>query len=76
MIEKKTKKNFSAVVYQGKTQFFVMKRSLNHVVAGNALAQVQRVHKLVDLWDINFCTRRFWQILINQFLENPSVWCC
>ena len=27
---------------------------------GNALAQVQRVHEPVDLWDITFCTRRFW----------------
>ena len=28
--------------------------------SGNALAQVQRVHELVDFWDITFCTRRFW----------------
>ena len=27
------------------------------VVAGNALARVQRVHKPADLWDITFCTR-------------------
>ena len=26
-------------------------------VSGNALAQVQRVHKPADLWDITFCTR-------------------
>ena len=25
--------------------------------AGNALAQVQRVHEPADLWDITFCTR-------------------
>ena len=24
---------------------------------GNALARVQRVHELADLWDITFCTR-------------------
>ena len=24
------------------------------------LARVQRMHKPVDLWDITFCTRRFW----------------
>ena len=28
--------------------------------AGNALAQVQRVHKPADLWDITFCTHWFW----------------
>ena len=27
---------------------------------GNALALVQRVQKHVDLWDINFCSRRYW----------------
>ena len=25
--------------------------------SGNALARVQRVHKLTDLWDITVCTR-------------------
>ena len=25
--------------------------------SGNALARVQRVHELTDLWDITFCTR-------------------
>ena len=25
-----------------------------------ALARVQRVHEPVDLWDITFCTHRFW----------------
>ena len=29
------------------------------VMSGNALAQVQRVHKPADLWDITFCTRWF-----------------
>jgi len=29
-------------------------------VTGNALAQVQRVHKPADLWGITFCTRWFW----------------
>ena len=28
--------------------------------AGNALAQVQRVHEPVDLWGITYCTRIFW----------------
>ena len=28
--------------------------------AGNALARMQRVHAPTDLWDITFCTRRFW----------------
>ena len=28
--------------------------------SGNALARVQWVHKPIDLWDITFCTRRFW----------------
>ena len=27
------------------------------VIAGNALAWVQRVHAPADLWDITFCTR-------------------
>ena len=29
-------------------------------ILGNALAEVQRVHKPADLWDITFCTRWFW----------------
>ena len=30
---------------------------LLQIMAGNALARVQRVHKPADLWDITFCTR-------------------
>ena len=30
------------------------------VRTGNALARVQWEHKPVDLWDITFCTRKFW----------------
>ena len=31
----------------------------NIPTSGNALAWMQRVHGLVDLWDITFCTHRF-----------------
>ena len=30
------------------------------IIAGNALARVQRVHKPAGLWDITFCTQWFW----------------
>ena len=33
------------------------KKNHNRFTPGNALAQVQRVHEPVDLWDITFCTR-------------------
>ena len=28
-------------------------------LSGNALARVQQVHRLVDLWDITLCTHEF-----------------
>jgi hypothetical protein len=36
---------------------FVVNTVCTAVLAGNALARVQRVHEPADLWDITFCTR-------------------
>ena len=47
--------------------------SRSHVIViptllGNALERVQRVHEPADLWDITFCTRRFWPIKFQKIL--------
>ena len=39
---------------------------------GNALAWVQRVHEPADVWNIIFCTRRFW--LFNYISENQQFY--
>ena len=41
------------------------------IIAGNALARVQRVHKPADLWNITFCTRWFWGY---QYYMHPLFW--
>ena len=38
----------------------IHKEHLLRHTSGNALERVQRVHEPADVWDITFCTRRFW----------------
>ena len=45
-----------------------LKACFSSNLAGNALERVQWVHEPTDLWDLTFCTRRFWPIKFQKIL--------
>ena len=74
----------SCIFYPEFTSLMIKQVVSGFLITGNALAQLQWVHEPVDLWDITFCTRRFWPInfqkiilctyLERAFFKNPSFW--
>ena len=51
---------------------YLSKYLSKYLLAGNALARVQRVHTPADLWDTTFCTRRI-LIEILKYSKNFQI---